>query len=91
VEQYLFGRDSDLGKDDSFMERGLLDSTGILELVSFIERTYGFHVEDDELVPENLDSIERAAKYVLRKQSVDGMPVDAKMPEVEHATECAWD
>jgi acyl carrier protein len=74
VRQYLAdnvllaGGVDDLRDDSSFLERNLLDSTGVLELVSFIEDTWAFKVGDDEIVPENLDSIERVASYVARKR-----------------------
>ena len=55
-------------RDDSlFIEEGIIDSVGVLELVAFIEETFNFRVEDEELVPENLDSIARLVKYVERK------------------------
>ena len=50
------------------MESGLIDSTGILELVSFVEGKYGIKVADDELVPENLDSVRHIAAFVNRKR-----------------------
>ncbi len=53
----------------SFMENGVLDSTGILELIGFIEEAFSIEVEDDEMVPENLDSIQNATAFVLRKQA----------------------
>lgn len=69
LENYLFTDDqSALNNDDSFLEKGILDSTGILEVIYFIEETYSITVEDDEMVPENLDSIERLDAYVTRKQ-----------------------
>jgi acyl carrier protein len=49
------------------METGLIDSTGVLELVAFIEEKYGFKVADDELVPENLDSVANLAAFVAKK------------------------
>jgi acyl carrier protein len=49
------------------MEEGVIDSTGILELVFFLEETFGFSVEDDELVPENMDSLQNIARFVDRK------------------------
>ena len=55
VENFLFGDTNGLGEDSSFLETGIVDSTGILELVSFIEETYGILIEDEELIPENLD------------------------------------
>jgi acyl carrier protein len=51
----------------SLLELGVVDSTGVLEIIGFVERTFAITVEDDEIVPENLDSIDRIAKYVLRK------------------------
>jgi acyl carrier protein len=56
------------GDDDSFLRKGLIDSTGMLELVAFIETEFGFKVADSELVPENLDSLSRVVAFVSRKQ-----------------------
>lgn len=56
-------------KDESFLQSGIIDSTGVLELVNFIEETYKIKVEDEELVPENLDSIQNLIAYIQRKQS----------------------
>ena len=55
-------------KDESFLQNGIIDSTGVLELVNFIEETYKIKVEDEELVPENLDSIQNLIAYIQRKQ-----------------------
>lgn len=52
---------------DSFMTHHLVDSTGFLELVMFLEETYGITVDDDEMVPENLDSLNAIESYVGRK------------------------
>ena len=52
---------------DSFMEKGIIDSTGILELLEFIEGEFGIKVEDEEVIPDNLDSLEKLAKYIHRK------------------------
>ncbi|MED5620652.1 acyl carrier protein [Ideonella sp. BN130291] len=52
---------------DSFMAHHLVDSTGFLELVMFLEETFGFTVEDEEMVPENLDSLDNIGAYVARK------------------------
>ena len=71
VENFLFGDGAALESDDqSFLETGLIDSTGILELIGFLEQTYGVQIEDDELVPENLDSLARVARFVERKKTV---------------------
>jgi acyl carrier protein len=69
VSNFLFGDESSLKDDTSFMESGILDSTGVLELVTFLESTYGVKVQDQEMVPENLDSVNRAAAFVARKGS----------------------
>jgi len=69
VENFLFGvPDAGLKDEDSLLDRGIIDSTGVLEFVAFLEKSYGIHVEDEELVPENLDSIAKVSAYVLRKQ-----------------------
>ncbi|OEU84170.1 MAG: acyl carrier protein [Desulfobacterales bacterium S5133MH4] len=70
IENFLFGEsDNDLKETDSFLENGIIDSTGVLELVSFIEETHGFQVEDEELIPENLDSVANVIAYVQRKSA----------------------
>ena len=68
IENFLFGAaNGDLQDTDSLLEKGIIDSTGVLELVSHLEETYGFKVDDEELIPENLDSIAFVTDYVLRK------------------------
>ena len=67
VENFLFGSDNGLTDDASFLDEGIIDSTGILELVSFIEEDFGIAVEDEELIPENLDSIRNVVAYLERK------------------------
>lgn len=52
---------------DSFLELGVIDSTGILELLEFVEGTFGIHVEDDETLPANLDSLDNLSAFILRK------------------------
>ena len=71
VDNFLFGNSDDApAPESSFLESGLIDSTGVLELVFFIEETWGFKVADEELIPENLDSVSQIAAFVTRKQSV---------------------
>ncbi len=67
---FLFreGREG-LADGQSLLAEGLIDSTGILELVSFIEAEFGIIVEDQEIVPENLDSVNQIAAYVAGKTS----------------------
>jgi len=72
VENFLFGDEGDLRDDTSFMESGIIDSTGILNLIAFLEERFGVSVADDELVPENLDSLARVAQFVARKTAAAG-------------------
>ena len=53
--------------DVSFLEEGIVDSMGIMELVMFVGETFGITVEDEELVPDNFDSVSRVAAYIRRK------------------------
>jgi acyl carrier protein len=55
--------------DASLLDQGIIDSTGVLEVIGFIEETFGITVEDSELLPENLDSVEGIARFVLLKKS----------------------
>jgi acyl carrier protein len=55
----------------SLLDQGIIDSTGVLEVIMFIETTFGVTVEDSEMLPENLDSIERIASYVGRKKEAE--------------------
>jgi len=73
VDSFLFGQADRLGDDESFLESGIIDSTGVLELVGFLETTFGFTVADDELIPANLDSVSSICRFVERKlQKRDG-------------------
>src|SRR5580693_362762 len=67
VENFLLAQEGSLSNDDSFLEKGIFDSTGILELVSFVEHKYSIELEPDELVPENLDSISSLARFLQQK------------------------
>ena len=58
-----------LQDDDALLEHGVVDSTGVLEVIRFIEETYGFRLDDDEIVPENLGSIASIAAFVQRKRA----------------------
>ena len=60
---------AELGRDDSLIEAGVIDSTGVLELTSFIEERFDIQVQDSELVPENLDSVARIVDYIGRKRA----------------------
>jgi acyl carrier protein len=70
VQNFLFGRDDgSLKSDTSFLDSGIIDSTGVMELVMYVEKNCGLKVEDQELDPANLDSINRLAKFIERKQN----------------------
>ena len=78
VENFLFGDDSrQVGLATSLIDSDLVDSTGVLELVAFIEERFGFDVADREIVPENLDTIESIAAYVAAKRARDATSSEA--------------
>jgi len=67
-ENFMFRDDGDaITHDGSLLDAGIIDSTGVLELVCFLETTFGIEVHDDEMLPENLDSIRAISNYVDRK------------------------
>lgn len=69
VTSNFYVADPDTLKDtDSLLDSGVIDSTGVLEVIAFVEDTFGVTVDDAEMLPENLDSIERIARFVVRKQ-----------------------
>jgi len=57
-----------LADDQSFLDSGIIDSTGVLELISFVEETFDIEIEDDETIPENLDSLDRLARFIQSKK-----------------------
>ncbi|HET9607452.1 MAG TPA: acyl carrier protein [Nitrospira sp.] len=68
VDRFLFGQGAETLSDDaSFLESGIVDSTGVLEIVMFLEQRFGIKVKDEELVPDNLDSIRNITAFVGRK------------------------
>ena len=69
VQNFLFGQDRDLSDEDSFFEQGIIDSTGVLELVAFVEEHFGIKVGDADLIPENLDSIQAVTAFIQRQAS----------------------
>ena len=76
VTNFLFGLNAGSLKDDeSFLENGIIDSTGVLELVAFLEQRYAINVADRELLPENLDSVNNVAGFVSRKLEALGAQV----------------
>lgn len=67
VDNFLFGRESQFSDEESLIERGLIDSTGVLELIAFLEEKYRFQIQEDEMIPDNLDSIQRLTDFIRRK------------------------
>lgn len=67
VDNFLFGSDEGLKEDTSFLEEGIIDSTGVLELITFLEDKFDIKVNDDELIPENLDTLNRINKFLRHK------------------------
>ncbi len=69
VENFLFGDANPLTDDAmSLLDEGIIDSVGVMELVAFLEQDFGVSVADEELIPENLDSIDNLSSFVARKQ-----------------------
>jgi acyl carrier protein len=69
VGNFLFGQQGEAPThEQSFLQSGIIDSTGLLELISFVEQRYGITVGDRELVPENLDSLKNISEFVARKR-----------------------
>ena len=72
LDNYLFTDDpGQLGLDDSLLGRGIVDSTGMLEVILFIEEQYGVKVADNDMIPENLDSVNRIAAFIASRLESD--------------------
>ena len=70
IENFLFGNSDGLNDDTSFLEEGIIDSTGVLELVKYLEEAFNITVDDEELIPENLDSINNVTAYLEKKLDI---------------------
>ena len=71
LEDYLFTDDQDALQDDtSFLDEGILDSMGILEIIVFLEEEFGVAVANDEMIPANLDSVANLLAFIERKRKV---------------------
>ncbi len=81
AERFLFDGEAPIGLDQSLLASGVLDSTGAMELVLYLEEEMGVEVRDEDLVPENLDSIERIVSFVERTRRRDRGLVDAAPAE----------
>ena len=76
ISNFLFGEAGSLHDDTSFLDSGIIDSTGMLEMIMFLENTCGVKIEPEEMVPENLDSINRVVQFV--KQKLAGAPAGSR-------------
>lgn len=74
LDNFLMGDDVVIAEDVSFMKERILDSSGFMELVMFLEDTYGIKVGDSELLPENLDSLANVEAFVRRKKASSAQP-----------------
>lgn len=69
LENFLMGDAGvKLTDDQSFLDHHIIDSTGFIELVTFLETTYGIRIQDDEMIPENLDSLDNIARFIGSKK-----------------------
>ena len=69
IDNFKIENEKGLLDEMSFLEEGIIDSIGVLELVAFLESTFQFRVEDEELIPDNLDSVEKLIDFVIVKSS----------------------
>jgi len=68
LDNFIMGGNADDLKDgDSFMERHIIDSTGFIELITFLEQSFGIRIEDEEMIPENLDSLNSIEQFISHK------------------------
>jgi len=66
IENFLFGETSDLNDDTSFLEEGIIDSTGVLELIEFLEEEFEIEIDDEDMIPENLDSLNNLEQFITK-------------------------
>lgn len=64
IDNFLFGCDGGLSDNDSFLENGIIDSTGVLELISFVEERFELEMAESDLTPSNLDSVNKLTRFV---------------------------
>ena len=71
-ENFFLDGNDNLSSEDSLLEKGIIVSTGVLELVAFIEENYNFKIKDEELIPENLDSIKSISRFIQERLELPG-------------------
>ncbi len=67
IENFLFGEEDQLELETDFFEKGIIDSTGVIELVSYMEETFKISINDEELIPENLSSLKNIREFLQQK------------------------
>lgn len=67
IENFLFGEEEQLMPDTDFFDKGIIDSTGVIELVSFLEEKFNITIDDDELIPQNLSSLNKVDVFLQKK------------------------
>ncbi len=67
IENFLFGDEEQIELETDFFEKGIIDSTGVIELVSFMEETFEISIDDEELIPENLSSLKNIREFLQQK------------------------
>ncbi len=68
IENFLFGNGEELSNKTNLFEKGIIDSTGIIELISFLEQTFKFPIEDEELIMDNFTTLDNIKTFLLKKK-----------------------
>ena len=68
IENFLFGDEEQIELETDFFEKGIIDSTGVIELVSFMEETFEISIDDEELIPDNLSSLKNINAFLQQKK-----------------------
>src|SRR4051794_26835931 len=84
IENFLFGHsDNSLEDDESFLDTGIIDSTGVLQLIGYLEEHFGISITDDDVTPANLDSVNRVVTFVESRRAAPG---DRSVPRENGST-----
>lgn len=78
MEKFPLARKRALKDGDGLLESGIVDSMGVLEIVSFVEEEFGFQISDEELIPDNFRTIEHLSAFVNARKTVDSNPLAPK-------------
>lgn len=69
LDNFMMGGKAEIPDDASFIDRHIIDSTGFLELISFVEQSFDIRINDEDMVPENLDSLNNIERFVQKKRA----------------------